>query len=69
MQNINDFKKGESVTFGKKAYTIQDDKGWLHIVIRENGKRKKYDLKLVLQLNDLETAEGWQRLYESSLKL
>ena len=63
MQTVDDFKKGHSVTFGGKAYTIQEDKGWLHIVKREGGKRKKYDLKLVLELNDLETLEGWERLF------
>lgn len=63
MQSINDYKKGDSVTFGGRAYAIQEDKGWLHVVKRDGGKRKKYDLKLMLELNDLETIEGWQRLY------
>lgn len=67
MESITDFKKGSSVTFGGKVYTIQEDKGWLHIVKREEGKRKKYDLQLVLELNDLETVEGWQRLYEQNI--
>ena len=68
MQNINDFKKGDSVKFGEKNYRVQEDKGWKHIVKRDNGNRKKYDLELVLKLNDLETVEGWQRLYEENIK-
>lgn len=66
MQSVNYYKKGDSVTFGGKKYTIQSDKGWLHIVVRK-GKRKKYDLKLVLELNDLETVEGWERLYQENV--
>lgn len=67
MQSINDYKKGDSVTFGGKVYTIQEDKGWLHIVKRDEGKRRKLDLKLVIELNDLETVEGWQRLYKKNI--
>ncbi len=68
MQDINDFKKGDSVTFKNRVYRIQDDKGWLHIIVTTDGKRKKYDLKLVLELNDLETVEGWQRLSATSTR-
>ena len=67
MQLISDYKKGNSVTFGGKMYTIQEDNGWLHIVKRNNNKRRKYDLGLVLELNNLETVEGWVRL--AALKL
>lgn len=66
MQSINDYKKGDSVNFGNKSFRVQDDKGWKHIVVTENKKRKKYDLKLVLELNDLETVDGWQRIYEKA---
>lgn len=67
MQTVDDYKKGDSVNFHNKTFRVQDDKGWKHIVVTENGKRKKYDLKLVLELNDLETVEGWQRLHEKNI--
>ena len=35
-------KKGNTVIYGNKPYRVQDDgKGFLHIIIFENGKRKK----------------------------
>ena len=67
MESITDYKKGDSVKFRNKPYRIQDDKNWLHIIVTENGLRKKRDLKEVLEFNDLETVEGWQRLYEKNI--
>ena len=67
MKSITDYKKGDSVKFRNKRYRIQDDKNWLHIIVTENGVRKKRDLKEVLEFNDLETIEGWQRLYEKNI--
>ena len=67
MESITDYKKGDSVKFRNKHYRIQDDKNWLHIIVTENGLRKKRDLKEVLEFNDLETVEGWQRLYEKNI--
>jgi hypothetical protein len=39
--NIN-ISKGDTVTYGNKHYRVQDDgKGFLHIIVFEEGKRKK----------------------------
>jgi hypothetical protein len=48
-QYISSIKKGDPVTYGITDYRVQDDgKGWLHIIVIENGKRKKIALSEVL---------------------
>ena len=43
---IQHLKKGITVRYGQSDYRIQDDgKGYLHIIIFENGKRRKVGLK------------------------
>lgn len=48
-QYIDFIEKGFTVTYGKgdcRKYKVQDDgKGFLHIIVYENGKRKKVALK------------------------
>lgn len=34
-------KKGSTVRYGKNDYRVQDDRGYLHIIVFEDGKRKK----------------------------
>lgn len=39
---FNQIKKGTTVTYGKQDYRVQDDgRGYLHIIVFEDGKRKK----------------------------
>lgn len=45
---ISNVKKGDSVTFGNGSYRVQEDKGWLHIVVKENGIRKKWGVADIL---------------------
>lgn len=37
--------EANTVTYGNSEYRIQNDRGHLHIVIRENGQRKKITVK------------------------
>lgn len=45
IQYIESYFPGCSVMFGNKCYRVQNDKNWLHIVVVENGKRRKIDLR------------------------
>lgn len=38
-------KATNTVTYGNKKYRVQNDRGHLHIVIRENGRRNKITVK------------------------
>jgi hypothetical protein len=41
-QYFNQIKKGFTVSYSNSNYRVQDDgKGYLHIIVFENGKRKK----------------------------
>lgn len=40
-------KKGDTVTHGNGVYTVQDDRGHLHIVVRESGHRKKISIEIL----------------------
>jgi len=41
-QYVHQIKKGSTVKYGNKDYRIQDDgKGYLHIIVNQDGKRKK----------------------------
>lgn len=39
--------EGNTATYGNSVYRIQNDRGHLHIVVRENGMRKKITVKRV----------------------
>lgn len=42
LKYIEQVQKGSTVSYGNKQYRVQDDgKGYLHIVVHENGRRKK----------------------------
>lgn len=48
-QYLHQIKKGSTVTYGTGNYRVQDDgKGFLHIIIKENGDRKKLGIKQLL---------------------
>ena len=38
-------KATNTVTYGNKSYRVQNDRGHLHIVVRENGQRNKITVK------------------------
>lgn len=41
-QYIESITKGDTVSYGNKHYRVQDDgRGFLHIIVIENNKRKK----------------------------
>lgn len=45
VQYFNQIKKGSTVSYGNKDYRVQDDgKGFLHIIVIEEGKRKKISI-------------------------
>lgn len=48
IQYIESYFPSCSVSFGNKRYRVQNDKNWLHIVVIENGKRRKVDLRHIL---------------------
>lgn len=53
--------------YGNKWHTIQNDRGHKHIVVCENGQRKKITLHIQTQqelLDSLLTVEGWEALYQ-----
>lgn len=47
-QYITTIKKGDTVTYGTGSYRVQDDRGYLHIIVKESGTRKKIPLKELL---------------------
>lgn len=66
IQYISNVKKGDSVTFGNGSYRVQDDKGWLHIVVKENGIRRKYGVDDLLPKYGSEADyifNGWWNVY------
>lgn len=68
-QYIGNFKKGSMVTYGNKDYHVQDNgKGYLHIIVFENGVRKKIALKDVQIWFEYGSEtdwifNGWYRVY------
>ena len=47
-QYLESIKKGCTVIYGNKPYRVQDDgKGFLHIIVFEDGKRKKMPVSKV----------------------
>lgn len=63
-------KKGDAVIYGNKYYRVQDDgKGFLHIIVFENGKRKKVAISSLQFFEPGTMADyvfnGWFELYES----
>jgi len=69
-QYIHQIKKGVTVTYGQSSYRVQDDgKGFLHIVVKCNGERKKIGIKQLLffdpgSLQDY-IFNGWFELYST----
>lgn len=48
-QYITSIVKGSTVTYGNKLYRVQDDgRGYLHIIVFEQGKRKKIGIDKLL---------------------
>jgi len=45
MNHLTVHGEGNTVTYGNRQYSIQNDRGHLHIVVRENGRRKKITVK------------------------
>ncbi len=40
-QHLETIEKGDSVQYGNRLYRVQEDKGWLFIIVSELGRRKK----------------------------
>lgn len=53
--------------YGNKWYSIQNDRGHQHIVVTENGSRRKITVAIP-KTDDLLTVEGWERLYQKNIK-
>lgn len=69
-QYIESIQKGSTVIYGNKPYRIQDDgKGFLHIIIFENGKRKKISVDKLLFFEYGSEADyvfnEWYKIYPS----
>ncbi len=68
-QYIENIKKGSTVIYGNKPYRVQDDgKGFLHIIIFEDGKRKKLPISKVDVWFEFGSEpdwvfNGWWRIY------
>jgi hypothetical protein len=45
MNNLIVHGDSNTVTYGGREYRIQNDRNHLHIVVRENGRRKKITVK------------------------
>jgi len=45
MSNLNVYGNKDTVSYGNSEYRIQNDRGHLHIVVRENGRRRKITVK------------------------
>lgn len=63
-------KKGDTVMYGNKPYRIQDDgKGFLHIIVFEQGKRKKIAVSSLSFFEPGSMADyifnGWFEMYDS----
>jgi hypothetical protein len=49
VQYIHQIQKGSTVMHGNKHYRVQDDgRGYLHIIVQEQGKRKKIGIDKIL---------------------
>lgn len=67
-QYIENLKKGDTVIHGKNNYRVQDDgRGWLHIVIISENKRKKISIQDLPHFNYGSYADyifnEWWRIY------
>ena len=78
-------QRTNTVTYGNKNYRVQNDRGHLHIVITENGQRKKltvkhkpeikynvfyhYVLEGVQQTHPCVVMEWWLKMYIANKKL
>ena len=47
MNHLTVHGNGNTVSYGNSVYRIQNDRGHLHIVVRESGRRKKITVKRV----------------------
>lgn len=70
-QYFKRIEKGSTVSYGNKPYRVQDDRGYLHIIVIENNKRKKISIEAFNE-NFFEpgtTADyvfnEWWKIYES----
>lgn len=71
-QYFEDVKKVVTVSYGKKDYRVQDDgRGFLHIIVFEEGKRKKIGIEKLKQ-KSFEPGSmadyvfnGWFQIYDS----
>jgi len=41
VQYFHQIRKGSEVMYGNKSYRVQEDRGYLHIIVIEDGKRTK----------------------------
>ena len=69
-QYVHQIKKGSTVTYGESSYRVQDDgRGFLHIVVKEKGERKKISIKQLLfcEVGSIQdhVFNGWFDVYDS----
>jgi hypothetical protein len=74
-QYLKSVTKGSTVTYGKKPYRVQDDgkgkdgkPGYLHIIVFENGQRKKVAIEKIDVWFDYGSHpdwifNGWYKIY------
>lgn len=69
LQYIESVQKGSTVMHGNKPYRVQDDRGYLHIIVFENGKRKKIGIDKLLFFDYGSEADyifnEWYKIYPS----
>ena len=47
MNHITAYNNADTVTYGKATYRVQNDRGHRHIVVYEQGKRRKITVKII----------------------
>ena len=61
-------KNKSTVKFGEKNFTVQNPKNREpYIEVMRDSIRRKITVSMVEKLNDLETIEGWERLYQEHI--
>lgn len=67
-QYFESIQKGSTVTYGNRDYRVQLEKKYLHIIVFENGKRKKVEITkdMFFEYGSFEdwAINGWWQLYD-----
>ena len=69
-QYYSQFKKGDTVTYNKKSYRVQEDRGHKYIIVKTSGEREKINLKRLFPFEPGTLQDyifnGWFELYDQA---